>query len=119
ENVLENKRAEIPDVREVVHRRTAGIHSHLARRLRNERLFLPAQSVVENNLRHRVHARVAGVENKLPILSEPRESANRAAGSGSVSEQPSRPDNAPGARELLLAARNTANHPEVEELKSK
>ena len=53
QDVLKYKCAVIPDVREVVDGRAAGVHAHFARRQRHERLFLSGQRIVKNHLRHR------------------------------------------------------------------
>ena len=52
QDVLKHKRAVVPDVRVVVHRRPAGVHAHFAGFLRNERLGLAAQRVVQSNFVH-------------------------------------------------------------------
>jgi hypothetical protein len=47
ENVLEEKGAEIADVREVIDRRSAGVHPHVPRLDRLEIFETPGQCVVE------------------------------------------------------------------------
>ena len=53
ENVLEDKRAVVADVRIVVDRRAAGVHAYFARFLRDEGFGLSGQSIVQLDFGHR------------------------------------------------------------------
>ena len=52
QDVLEDERAEIADVREVVDRGAAGVHVHLARMQRHEGLLAAAERILKDDFAH-------------------------------------------------------------------